>query len=145
MLLFSKISFVAFFLMFSFGVIIQNQVYAQGGDGGEQGGTGQEQGGQGTEIKDRVVIDLNQFNPFGTADINEIIARLTRALLGIIGTISFAVFVLSGVRLILARGAEDKITKAKDSMTWALVGLVVALGSYAILSKVFDVLVGKKG
>lgn len=82
------------------------------------------------------------YNPLGTTNINEIFVRITRAILSIIGILSFAVFVISGIRLIFGGIAEDQINTAKESMYWALIGITVALGSYAILTNVLRLITG---
>ena len=91
-----------------------------------------------SEVQDPNIPQL--VNPVGTTNINSIVARITKALLAMIGTISFLIFVISGIQLILSGGVEDKVKKAKDSMVWAVIGIAIALGSYAILTNVLDVL-----
>ena len=84
----------------------------------------------------------NPDNPLGTVDVNVLIGRITKAILAIIGTISFFVFVVSGIQLIASGGSDDRIKKAKDAMFWALVGIALSLSSYAILTRVLLILTG---
>jgi len=92
------------------------------------------------EEADSKIPPLSDFNPFGTTNINEILTRLTRALLAIIGTVAFVTFIWAGVRMIASRGNEKILSEAKNAMMWAIIGLMLALGSYVLLSKIFEIL-----
>lgn len=54
----------------------------------------------------------------------------------ILGAISLLVIVLAGVKFITAGGNPEKITKARNTIIYALVGLVVAIFAAVIVSLV---------
>lgn len=55
------------------------------------------------------------------------------AMVGIVGTASLLFLLVAGVRFSMAYGNDEAIQKAKDQAMYALVGLVLAILSYAIV------------
>lgn len=48
--------------------------------------------------------------------------------------------IFAGIRFLLARGNEQKITEAKETFRWAILGAAIVIGAYAIvltLRKIF--------
>lgn len=72
-------------------------------------------------------------NPLGSSDLRVVIGQLIRAMLGLSGAIALFVFVWSGMMMMLAAGSPDKIKKAKDSLVWASIGLVVIFTAYTLV------------
>jgi len=79
-------------------------------------------------------------NPLGVSTVPEVISRLIKIMLGLVGTVSLVVFIYAGFLWITAQGKPDQINKGKQAMIWAVVGILVVFSSYAILKYVFDVL-----
>lgn len=65
-----------------------------------------------------------------------LIANLLNWLLGIIGALAVVVFVIAGILYITAAGNEEQVEKAKTTMTYAIIGLVVALLGLVIVNAV---------
>ncbi|MDX9893475.1 MAG: pilin [Patescibacteria group bacterium] len=81
-------------------------------------------------------------NPLPTADPRVIIGNVIRAMLGLVGSLALAVFVLGGFTWVTSAGNEEKIKKGKDMIMWAVFGLAVIFMSYAIVSFVISTLAG---
>lgn len=60
--------------------------------------------------------------------------------LGIVGSLAVLMIVVSGVMYITANGDSGRIDKAKDTLVYAITGLVVALLGYIIVLFVGDAL-----
>ena len=58
--------------------------------------------------------------------------------LSIIGVLFFILMVYGGFNWMIARGDDTLITKAKDTITAAIVGLIIVLGSFAITNFAFQ-------
>jgi hypothetical protein len=56
----------------------------------------------------------------------------------IVGALALLMMVISGLRYVLSAGDPAKITKAKDGIIFALVGLLVAITAEAIVAFVVD-------
>lgn len=78
-------------------------------------------------------------NPLGSTSIPQIIGRIVRAALGIVGAIFLAVFIYGGALWMTAGGDPGKVTAAKRALLNAVIGLVVTIFSYSLLTIVFQV------
>lgn len=52
--------------------------------------------------------------------------------LSILGVIFLLITIMSGYQWMTAQGNEAQVTKAKDSVTRAIIGLIVVIASYAV-------------
>lgn len=64
--------------------------------------------------------------------------QITSIALGIIGAISVIMLIWGGLRYIISGGDSKKITDAKNTILYAIIGLIIALLSYAIIRFVLN-------
>ena len=76
-------------------------------------------------------------------DIRLIVARIIRAVLGLLGIISIVIMMYAGYLIMTAGGNEDKITQGKRTMINATIGLAIILSSFAIVQFVLNMLTGQ--
>ena len=62
-----------------------------------------------------------------------IVGRVVSALLGVIGVVSLVVFVVGAYYYLTAGGNPEKIKQGTTTLVWAIIGIIIAFGSYAIL------------
>lgn len=55
-----------------------------------------------------------------------------------LGSISFLIMVIAGLKYVLSAGDPDKITKARNTIIYAGVGLIVAASASLIVTLVLD-------
>jgi hypothetical protein len=77
-------------------------------------------------------------NPLGTSDIRVLAGRIINVFTGVAGSIALAMFVYGGFLMVTAGGNDEMIKKGKNAMVWAVIGLVVMFGAYAVLSYFFN-------
>lgn len=65
-------------------------------------------------------------------------ANILSYFLTMVGIVAFLMFVVSGVRVLLSGGNSQTVDKAKSSMTFAVIGLVVALSSFIVLNLIAE-------
>lgn len=65
-----------------------------------------------------------------------IISQTLAWLLGILGFIAIIGFVISGILYLTAAGNEAQIEKAKNAMTYSIVGVIVALMGWVIVQAI---------
>ena len=70
----------------------------------------------------------------------ELYARLISGLLAFVGVASLIAFVFSGFTFLTSAGNPEKVKKAKDVMIYAVIGIIISMASYAILSFIFKTL-----
>jgi hypothetical protein len=85
------------------------------------------------EILAQVSINEDKLKiPKGQADSSTIAVAL-EIVFGILGSVAFLMIVLSGLRYTLSRGNSDQIAKAKNSIIYSAVGLVLAVLAFSIV------------
>ena len=67
-------------------------------------------------------------------DIPGAIGRIVGAILAFIGVIFFILMIYGGFMWMTARGNEQQVTRAKDLIMAAIIGLIIVLAAYAITS-----------
>ncbi|MGK2896506.1 MAG: hypothetical protein ACSLEY_02820 [Candidatus Saccharimonadales bacterium] len=73
-------------------------------------------------------------------DVDGFIKNLIRILLWAIGIISVIMIIVGGLLYVLSSGNPSNTKKAKDTILYAVIGLVVALLSYTIVNYVLGYL-----
>ena len=71
----------------------------------------------------------------GVGDIVEIILRVV---LWIVGILSVAMIIYGGVKYVMSQGDPAKTTAARKTITFAIVGVIVAILAHLIVSFVVD-------
>ncbi len=73
-------------------------------------------------------------HPLGSGvTVELIIGRVISAILGVLGSVSLAMFVYGGITWMTAQGNDEKIKKAKNTLVYAVLGLIVAFSAFEIL------------
>ncbi|MDA3839503.1 MAG: pilin [Patescibacteria group bacterium] len=85
------------------------------------------------ESSSEVCID----NPIQTATPQQLIGKVIAAVLGISGSLALLMFVYGGFVWMLSGGNSEKVTKGKNTLVWAAIGLVVIFSSYALVNAIF--------
>lgn len=76
-------------------------------------------------------------NPLGTTSIPDLVGRLIRSLLGVVGALFLAMFIYGGVLWSTAGGDPKQVQNAKTTLVNAVIGIIVIAFSYAIVSSIF--------
>jgi hypothetical protein len=66
------------------------------------------------------------------------VGTLVNLLLYIVGAVSVVTLIIGGVLYTLSAGNSSSVAKAKNTITYAIVGIVVSVLAYAIVNWVFD-------
>ena len=84
-------------------------------------------------------------NPLGTTDLQTLIGKVIKAVLGIVGSIALLMFIYGGFMWMTSSGNEQKISKGKNVLTWATIGLAIIFLSYTLVNFVIGGLTGGSG
>jgi len=68
---------------------------------------------------------------------NSLVGPLVGTLLFVVGVVSVLMIIVGGFMYVLSQGNSASVTKAKNTVLYAIVGLVVSLLAYAIVFWVF--------
>lgn len=66
-------------------------------------------------------------------DLQKTFGLIADTLIFIVGAVSVIMMILGGLRYVISNGDSKNITAAKDTILYAVIGLVVALASYAVV------------
>jgi len=72
-------------------------------------------------------------SPIGEVTGPELIGRIIKAVLGVVGALALAMFVFGGFTWLTSGGSPDKIKKGKDILMWAVIGLIIIFTSYTLV------------
>ncbi|MCE9643294.1 MAG: pilin [Candidatus Andersenbacteria bacterium] len=87
-------------------------------------------------------------NPLGGgADqtITSVLTGIIKWMLGLVGFLALIALIIAGGRMIIDFGNEEQVRKAKMTITWAVIGLLVVILSYAIVNIVSTQILGAGG
>jgi len=73
-----------------------------------------------------------------TENVGSIMAAVIQGFLSILGIIFVILIIYAGFNWMTASGDEQKVTKAKDTITKAVIGLVIIVAAYSITYFVFN-------
>lgn len=77
---------------------------------------------------------IAKFVGFSAAmSIPQLIGLSLRVVLGLMGSIALLLIVWGGFGWLTSGGSPDKIKKAKDTLLWAIIGLIIIFASYALV------------
>lgn len=80
------------------------------------------------------VQDPNQPEP----DLMTTIKNVINAVLGVVGVLAVIVIIIGGIYFIISQGDSAKITRARNTILYGVVGLIVALLAFAIVNFVLS-------
>ena len=88
----------------------------------------------------------NPLNPSGAPKDDPspatLMGRVINAVLGIVGSIALVMFIYAGFRWMTAAGKQQTVTKGRNILIWATVGLIVIFSAYALVKFVFTAIGG---
>lgn len=66
------------------------------------------------------------------------IGQIIKGVLGIVGSLALVMFIYGGLTWMTSSGNTEKVTKGKNIIIWASIGLVVIFTSYILVKFVID-------
>ncbi|MBU4375650.1 pilin [Patescibacteria group bacterium] len=63
---------------------------------------------------------------------SQILGTVVSAVIGLLGVVFIGLIIYAGYNWMIARGEEEKLNNAKDTLKRAVIGLVIVVGAYAI-------------
>ena len=82
--------------------------------------------------------DKGPYIAVGWNSVSRIIGAGVGAALSLIGVIFLILMIYAGYNWMTAQGEEEKVEKAKDTLTRAIIGLIIVVGAYAIWNFIFN-------
>jgi len=76
----------------------------------------------------------------GTEAVPYIVGNIIKGVLGIVGIIALVYFIYGGILWMTSGGNEQQVKQGKDTLVWAIFGLVIVFFSYALSNFVIGIL-----
>jgi len=87
-----------------------------------------------SNVANAIPAELNPLKvSAGTAGINEVIGRVIKAVLGVIGAVALLMIVAGGMFMLTSAGNQEKVKKGKDILTWSIISIMAIIGSYMMV------------
>ncbi|MBR3329336.1 hypothetical protein IKG29_02295 [Candidatus Saccharibacteria bacterium] len=85
------------------------------------------------------VDDLNQsdFNDDGTG-LSVTVGNIIQAVVGALGLVCVVIIILGGIQYMTSSGDAGKVKKAKDTILYGIIGLVICVLAFAITTFVIN-------
>ena len=82
------------------------------------------------------MLGLNDFsNDFGAgSDLTTIVTRIINVAMAVLGVVCVVMLIVGGYNYTMSNGDASKVTKAKNTILYAVIGLVIALLALAIVN-----------
>ena len=78
-------------------------------------------------------------------DVGDIVVIIIRVVLWVIGVLGVAMVIYGGVKYVMSQGDTAKTTAARNTITYAVIGIIVAILAYAIVNFVVEQIRGGGG
>jgi TRAP-type C4-dicarboxylate transport system permease small subunit len=93
-------------------------------------------------ISQLAVATVEKVNESGNDDLKQNITNIINAVIAALGIVAVVVIVLGGVQYMTSTGDSTKVKKAKDTILYGIVGLIICVLAYAIVNFVIGNLGG---
>ncbi len=112
--------------------VVQQQPQQPGSTGG---------GNQPPIVSTQVVFDYgNMTNPLQTVNVSEVIGRVIKAILAIIGSIFLIMIIFGGFTWMTAAGNDAKVKKGRNILVWAIIGIIIIFLAWMLVEVIFEAL-----
>ena len=78
---------------------------------------------------------VDSITPSGTStDLTSLLQLIINSLIGIVGVAAVIMLIIGGFRYVFSQGNEKSVNAAKDTILYAIIGIVVAILAFAIVN-----------
>lgn len=113
----------------AFWFAMTNSVFAQGS------------GGTATEAPPATIQEgIDAANPGGPSDLLTVVKNIVNVILFIVGFVAVVMLIVGGVRYVVSAGNDEAVGKAKNTILYAIIGLVIAILAFAAVNFIITAL-----
>ena len=87
-------------------------------------------------------VDLPQ-QVGGTTNLKDAVIGIIKGVIGVLSLVCVIVIIIGGVNYMTSSGDAGKVKKAKDTILWAVIGLIIAVLTFAIVNLVHVNILGQ--
>jgi hypothetical protein len=79
-------------------------------------------------------------NPLEADTFTELFVGIANWVAGIVASLAALMIVIGGIQYMISGGNEEKVASARRTILWAVIGLIVVLGSWGLLRALLEIL-----
>ena len=84
---------------------------------------------------DKYITGTNSVNPStSTPEFKTVVKNIINAILGIVGIVAVVMMIVGGINFIISQGEAAKVAKARNTILYGIVGLIIAVLAFAIVN-----------
>ena len=130
----SKVNLVFAAMGIALSVVFSGMLLAAPGVGAAPGDCESTEGGAGLSIQNGIDCGSSEDQQGSLFGSEGVFTTVTNVLLFLIGAISVIMLIFGGIKYTISNGDPGAVTKAKDTIMYAVIGIIVALLAYAIVN-----------
>ncbi|MBR3323439.1 hypothetical protein IKG16_00950 [Candidatus Saccharibacteria bacterium] len=92
-------------------------------------------------IKYAIGVDLTDVDD-SNESLTESVSMILSAIIGVLGFVCVVVMIIGGVNYMTSTGDAGKVKKAKDTILYGLIGLIVCVLAFALVQFVIGTILG---
>ena len=85
-------------------------------------------------ISQFAVAKVNEVGDSGDKDLIGSITNILNVVIGVLGIIAVIVIILGGIQYMTSAGDPGKVKKAKDTILYGIIGLIICVLAFAIVN-----------
>lgn len=87
------------------------------------------------------IDEITGENVAGSSELKGNIIGIINAIIGILGIVAVIVIIIGGITYMTSSGDSSKVKKAKDTILYGIIGLVICILAFAIVNFVINGLI----
>ena len=94
-----------------------------------------------TDVINSFAIAINKVgneNGLSEGDMSDKVTNIINGIVGALGIVAVVVIIIGGILYMTSSGDAGKVKKAKDTILYGIIGLVICALAYAIVNFVID-------
>lgn len=88
--------------------------------------------------KDQIESGYQAAGGSSSDDLDSVLGNVINIMLFIVGFLAVVMIVFGGIRYVTSAGDQNRVTAAKNTIMYSIIGLVIAVLAYAIINWVLD-------
>ena len=85
---------------------------------------------------------INNITTEGESEIQDVVGNIITAVIGILGLACVVIIIIGGIGYMTSSGDAGKVKKAKDTILYGLIGLIVCVLAFALVNFVIQSIIG---
>ncbi len=96
-----------------------------------------------TNYTEKPNTNITQFEQANGQDLSSTVIQIINAVIGVLGLAAVVIVIIGGINYMMSSGEAAKVKKAKDTILYGVIGLVICVLAFAIVNFVIANILGQ--